>query len=365
MLLFTILIVLFSLILLTALHELGHFLFAKKFGIKVEEFGIGYPPRIIGKKIKGTFYSLNLLPFGAFVKIKGEDGDEKTQDSFTQKPIWQRALVLFAGVAVFWVVAFLIFTFVSGIFGIPSPVPDETDIKGAQVQIVSVLKDSPAQRAGLKPGDIILGFKKEACQSDLVCQDQWVDKVKEVQDFISQNQEVVLLLERSNRELELKVIPEMVPEIGKPGIGVSLVRAATIKTAWYKAPYEGLVLTARITKAIPLNLYFALKTKIRGGDTPGLEIVGPIGFGKMLGQSFESGFGNFLVLMGMIAVWLALFNLFPIPALDGGRLLFLGLEALRKKPMKQHIEQKINNYFFLALIGLMVLLSIRDIVRLF
>jgi len=260
------------------------------------------------------------------------------------------------------VVAFLIFSFVSGIFGIPSPIPDEANLQGANVQIIAVLKDSPAQRAGLKPGDMILLLKTENQTLE-----QGVDKVANVQEFIAQaeDREITFTLERNGKILEAKVIPEIVAELERLGVGVSLVRVAEIKTAWYKAPLEGFILTTRITKAIPLNLYFALKSKIQGETTPGLEIVGPIGFGKILGQSLESGFGNFLVLMGMIAVWLALFNIFPIPALDGGRLLFLGIEAIRRKPMKQQIEQKINTYFFLALIGLMILLSIRDIVHLF
>ncbi|OIO44859.1 hypothetical protein COU05_01750 [bacterium (Candidatus Gribaldobacteria) CG10_big_fil_rev_8_21_14_0_10_37_21] len=365
MLLITIFIVLFSLILLTALHELGHFLFAKKFEMKVEEFGVGYPPRVIGKKIKGTLYSLNLLPFGAFVKIKGEDGSKdgeaKLNDSFTSKPIWQRAIVLFAGVAVFWVVAFLIFTIVAGIFGIPSPVPDTTEMPGAKVQIIAVMADSPAQRAGLKPGDTILSLKTEEIEL------KKTNKTNEVQEFILEagEKEISFVIERNNEQIETKVTPKQVADLGRVGVGVSLVRVAEIKTVWYKAPLEGLVLTGRLTKAIPLNLYLALKTKITGGKTSGIEIVGPIGFGKMLGQSFESGLGNFLVLMGMIAIWLALFNLFPIPALDGGRLLFLGIEAVRRKPMNQKVEQSINTYFFLALIGLMVLLSIKDIINLF
>jgi len=365
MLVVTIFIVLFSLVLLTALHELGHFIFAKKFGMKVEEFGVGYPPRVIGKKVKGTLYSLNLLPFGAFVKIKGEDGacdgEAKLNDSFTAKPIWQRAIVLFAGVAVFWVIAFLIFTIVAGIFGIPSPVPDTTEMAGAKVQIVAVMADSPAQVAGLKPGDTIISLKTENDQLKAAV------KTSEVQEFISEaeEQEIIFVLERSGNTIEVKAMPALVADLGRVGVGISLVRVADIKTVWYKAPLQGLVLTGRLTKAIPLNLYLALKTKIVGGGTVGIEIVGPIGFGKMLGQTLESGLGNFLVLMGMIAVWLAIFNLFPIPALDGGRLLFLGIEAVRRKPMNQKVEQSINTYFFLALIGLMVLLSIKDIINLF
>ena len=362
----TILIVLFSLILLTGLHELGHFLFAKRFGIKVEEFGICYPPRIYGKKIKGTIYSLNLLPFGAFVKIKGEDGAPasaeasagkgRENDSFACKPIWQRAVVLVAGVVMFWLVAFLIFTFVSGIFGVPTSITDEMDSTNATVQVMAVSDGSPAALAGIKSGDEFVKIEEAI-----------INKTIQVQEIAQENlgKEITLTLKRNNKEIEVALTPRANPPQGEGAMGIALVRVENMKTVWYKAPWQGIVLTARLTKAIPVNLYQAIKLKITGQKVVGVQFMGPIGFGQMLGQSLESGLGNFMVLMGMISIWLAIFNLFPIPALDGGRLLFLGIEAIRRKPINQKIEQKITAFFFFGLILMMIVLSVRDLFRIF
>ena len=355
---------------LTALHELGHFLFAKRFGIKVEEFGICYPPRIYGKKIKGTIYSLNLLPFGAFVKIKGEDGAKEGEapqnDNFACKPIWQRAVVLVAGVVMFWIVAFLIFTFVSGIFGVPTSITDEMPSINAKVQVMATSAGSPAEKAGIKSGDEIAKLKikneKLKIEEEII-----INKTIQVQETAQANlgKEITLTLKRSNEEINVILTPRANPPQGEGAMGIALVRVENMKTVWYKAPWQGVVLTARLTKAIPVNLYQAIKLKITGQKVAGVQFMGPIGFGQMLGQSLESGLGNFMVLMGMISIWLAIFNLFPIPALDGGRLLFLGIEAIRRKPMNQKIEQKITAVFFFGLILMMIVLSVRDLFRIF
>ena len=145
----TILIIFFCLIGLMVLHELGHFLMAKKFGVEVEEFGIGYPPRIFGKKIKGTIYSLNLLPFGAFVKITGEEERIESSRSFSQKPIWQRSLIILGGVVSFWLIAIIILSSVAFFWGLPTSIPDDWEDNMSRVEImaVQIIDDSPAQLA--------------------------------------------------------------------------------------------------------------------------------------------------------------------------------------------------------------------------
>ncbi|KPJ55022.1 hypothetical protein AMJ49_07285 [Parcubacteria bacterium DG_74_2] len=173
----TILIVFFSIISLLALHEFGHFIIAKKFGVRVDEFGIGYPPRLFGKKYGETLYSLNLLPLGAFVKIYGDEAEPLVQDksqtkkkdpqSFSSKPIWQRSLVLLGGVVAFWIIAAVLLSFVF-IIGTPQAISDDIQNPDAKVLITAIAPDSPAQKAGLIPGDTITKFQK----------------VKEVQGFI-------------------------------------------------------------------------------------------------------------------------------------------------------------------------------------
>ena len=154
----TLIIVLISFLVLIILHELGHYLFAKKFGVKVEEFGIGLPPRLIGKKFGETIYSINLLPLGAFVRLEGEEKVVPGPRSFSAKPIWQRMVIVAAGVVAFWIVAVLIFTGLGMTSGIPTGIGDEETqgITNPKVQILAVAKDSPAHQAGIELGDSIL-----------------------------------------------------------------------------------------------------------------------------------------------------------------------------------------------------------------
>src|SRR3989338_2641458 len=159
---FTIIIAFFSLIALIVIHELGHFILAKKFGVKVEEFGSGYPPRVLGKKIGETVYSLNLWPFGAFVKIHGEEGGIEDYRSFIGKPIWQRVAIVLGGVVSFWIVAVILLSIVAGVWGLPVAVSDEesANLIDPKIQITQIAADAPAKTAGLKEGDIIVGFSK-------------------------------------------------------------------------------------------------------------------------------------------------------------------------------------------------------------
>jgi len=359
----TILIVLFSLVILVTIHELGHFLFAKKFGVKVEEFGIGFPPRLFGKKIGETIYSINLLPLGAFVKIMGEDGGSTDPRSFSQKPIWQRAIILAAGVVAFWIVAILIFTSIVAFSNIPTAVTDDFIQEGITpyVQIYAISADSPADVAGIKVGDEILNIKV----SDAETVD--ISTVGEVQNLsrLYGGNSITLFLSRGEETLDVSLTPRIDPENGEGAMGIGLVRVANLETVWYKSPIVGAQITWEQTKAIPTIMVGALVRKIRGEKVTDVQIVSPIGVVQIMGQALQIGFANFLMFMGMIAIWLALFNLLPIPALDGGRLLFLLIEWLRKKPISHKIEGKITGVFFFLLVGLMLVLTLRDIIRLF
>ena len=360
----TILIILFSLIALTALHELGHFLLARKFGVGVEEFGIGYPPRIFGRKFGKTIYSLNLLPFGAFVKILGDEQASDSPESFSKKPIWQRALILVGGVVSFWIVAFVIFSFLSGVGGLPKPVEEDFHQSGVEpyVQIFQVSSGSPAQTAGLKAGDII---KQLSIANDQLPIE--ISKVEDVRSFADEYKGAMIEINvlRGDEEQTFSLTPRVDFPANDGPMGIGLLRVAKIEVPWYKAPVVGFQITVQQTKGIPVALYSAIKSKLSGGPDMGLQFVGPIGVGQVMGQALDSGVGNFLMLVAMISIWMALFNLAPIPALDGGRLLFLFVEFLRGKPMNQKIEQKIIAACFFALIGLMIIVSVKDIIGLF
>jgi len=350
MLFISILIILAALIGLLVLHELGHFLTAKKLGVAVEEFGIGYPPRLFGKKFGDTLYSINLLPFGAFVKILGENKDIKDNRSFSERPVWQRVLIILGGVISFWLVAFLLFSLIAGIWGLPYSVPDSFSGK-AFVQIVQVAKGSPADKAGIKAGDTITGL----------------NKIGDIQDFVDlyKGQEISIGLKRGNQEFNAELTPRLSPPKGQGALGVALARVAKIKSLWYKCWITGAKVTVDKTIQMPLLLGKVLIKAISGEKTEGVQMVGPIGIGVMMDQALNVGLDNFLMFVAMIAVWLALVNILPIPALDGGRFLFLLIEAVRGKPIPRNWEEKTNGLFFLLLIIIMVAVTVKDIMGLF
>ena len=358
----TIFIVVVCLIGLLILHELGHFILAKKFGVGVEEFGVGYPPRLFGKKVGETIYSINLLPFGAFVKITGEDGEEEVinPQSFSQKPILQRALIIFGGVASFWLIAFLIFTLVAGIWGLPQAVSD--DFSGlAFVKIIDISKNSPAKISGIKVGDEIIGLKTK--NKGFIK----INKIKEVQEFTQTylGEEITLTLKRGKEILGFNLTLRSVLQKGEGAMGVGLARVSRLKIPWYQAPIKGAETTVKNTIKIPMVLIGLLEKSLKGEKVEGVKLVGPIGMGEMLGQVLNTGTDNFLIFLGMISLWMAITNLLPIPALDGGQLLFLAIEAIRKKRISQAIEQKITAFFFAILILLMLFVTTKDIIGLF
>ena len=335
------------------LHELGHFLMAKKFGVEVEEFGIGYPPRIFGKKIGETIYSLNLLPFGAFVKIKGEEEKVEDSRSFSQKPIWQRSLIVLGGVISFWLIAVIILSSIAFFWGLPTSIPDDLKYENnkAEVMVLEVMDNSPAQLAGIKAGDRIMNF----------------DKISQFQKFIlsHRGEEISLNIKRGEETFDVNLTPRVSYPQDEGSIGVGLARVANIKYPWYQAPWQGISVTARQTAAIPVVLGSVLKKVFQGEKVKGVKLVGPIGIGKIMSEALVLGGTNFLMLLSMISIWLAFFNILPIPALDGGKLLFLAIEKIRGRAVNPKIEAKVNAIFFGLLLGLMVFVTIRDIIKLF
>ncbi|MFH1714463.1 MAG: M50 family metallopeptidase [Candidatus Nealsonbacteria bacterium] len=360
----TILLVFFSIIALVSLHEFGHFIIAKKFNVKVDEFGIGYPPRIIGKKIGETLYSLNLLPFGAFVKILGEEGGaEGVEDNrnFSKKPVWQRTLILLGGVASFWLIATLLLSFVFGT-GVSQSVED--DAKGAlnpKIQVSGVSNDSPADLVGIKPGDIISGFYFSGVFYP-------VDKIKEFQEFIEEQKgkEITVLFNRGNEAMEFSLIPRISPPVGEGAMGVDLLRVAEVTYSWWQAPVMAVKATFNLTMAV-ISIWFSTsKSLLAGQGLPGeVQFLGPIGIGSVLNQAAQVGINYFLQLIALLAVYLAVLNLLPIPALDGGRVVFLVIEKIKGSPINKKIEQSINSAFFFLMIGLMVWVTVKDIANLF
>jgi len=335
---------------------------AKKFGVKVEEFGIGYPPRIFGRKIGETVYSINLLPFGAFVKIYGEEERKKDPRSFSQKPIWQRALIILGGVVAFWIIAAILLSIIFRL-GTPIAVSDEENhnLTDPKVQIVAVAPGSPAAEAGLKPEDVILQLK-------ISDQKLIVNRVKDVIEFTEGNKgkEIILAIKRGKELFDVSLIPRVEPPKGEGPMGIGLVRTAIKSYPWYQAPIQGVLATGNLTIAMVQGWGKVLGSLLKGkGIPPGVETAGPVRIFVMIKERIELGSVSFLSFIAMISIAVALFNILPIPALDGGRLLFLGIEKIKGKPIPQKIEQKINAFFFVLLITLMIWVTIKDLAKIF
>jgi len=351
------------LIALMIIHEFGHFIIAKKFGVRVDEFGIGYPPRIFGKKIGETIYSINWIPLGAFVKIYGEEGGVDDYRSFSNLKIWQRILIVIGGVAAFWIAAIIIFSIVFAI-GTDLPVGDQ-DVQGLinpQVKIVSVSEDSPAGRAGLKIADTITDIKVGGV-------DTKINKISDFQKITGENKgkEITLTIERSGKDFDVNLTPRVNPPAGEGLIGVGLERMATLikKTSWYSAPIQGTIYTWQTTVNALKGLYVVFANLLTGKGAPeGASFAGPLGITVFLANAASYGIGFFLYFIGIIAVFIALFNLFPIPALDGGKLLFLLIEKIKGKPVSVKVEQGITMLCFIILIALSLFITIKfDIPR--
>lgn len=367
---FTIIIAVASLLILIILHELGHFLMAKKFGVRVEEFGIGIPPRIFGKKIGETIYSVNLIPVGAFVRIYGEEERISDPRSFTSKPFWQKALIILGGVLVFWIVAAVLLTVVMGI-GTPTLVSDEEsrDLKDPKVQILSVSPGSPAQAAGLKMGDAVKNVKTRMALPDGRQEDvKIVDKVKDVQEFVEENKgkEIVLTIQRGQELFDVALTPRAVFPEGEGPTGVSLIRTALKSYPWYQAPFQGIMATGYLTIATVKGLATTIVSLVSGRGVPaGVELRGPVGIVEFFSYTRTLGVSYLLQLIAVISIFLALFNVLPIPALDGGKLMFLIIEAVRRKPNPPKIEKSLTAIFFVLLILLIFFVTFKDIQRLF
>ena len=368
---FTIIIAIISIIALLVIHEFGHFIIAKKCGVKVEEFGIGYPPRICGKKFGETLYSINLIPFGAFVKVHGETGGIEDYRSFIGKPMWQRFLIVVGGVVSFWIVSVILLSIVAGAWGLPTAVSDEANqgLIDPKVQIVGVLEDSPAGKAGLKLGDIIIKINPTLSGQNSKIKN--VDKVKQVQEFtkIHKGEEITLTIKRGEEVLEIPIIPRVSPPEGEGLMGVVLTRVALKPYPWYRTPIQGVKACGYLTVNIIDGWMLGLKNVLGIAKLPPgvkFELMGPLGIFDLLRKYFAMGINYFLFLVSLIAVALALVNILPIPALDGGKLVFLGIETIRRKPISSKIEQKITAVFFILLITLMIYITVKfDIPRVF
>lgn len=353
-------IVVFIIILaiLVLVHELGHFIAAKKNGIKVEEFGFGFPPRVWGFKKGETLYSINLLPIGGFVKLYGEeyheeDGtkvDPKLKNrAFVNKKPWQKAIVIVAGVLMNFALAWVLITYLFT-QGVPTP----TD----NVIVDDVKPGTPAAVAGLKAKDEVISLRVDGREQ----------KVSSTEELIALSKkyggrEVVFNIKRGESRQSVTVVPRKDPPNGEGPLGIVITSYVNKKYPWYEAPFYGLVHSFQITRQIVVELGKVIASFVTGGGAK-VDVAGPIGIAQFTGQAIKFGNNAVLELMALLSLNLAVVNILPFPALDGGRLVFVIYEWITRRQVNKKIEQYTNIFGMVVLLSLAALISVNDIVKL-
>lgn len=357
----TILIFFVILVILIISHELGHFLFAKWNGIKVDEFGLGFPPKLFGIKYGETLYSFNLLPLGGFVRIEGEDvkeGEEPGPRSFASKSKSVRSIVLIAGVVFNLILAFFLFSF--GLWaGAPMSLDDDEENGTANIVVLEVLDNSPAELAGLEAGDIIVGFSKD---DDEIL----ITKVGEVQSFVDKykGEEIGITYKREGEEFFTSTVLRMSVEEGDGILGIAMARIGIKSMPLHMAIWEGAKTTGLYTVAIFEGIikFFG---GFFGGESTLKQVAGPVGIANIVGNAASFGFLYLIQLTAILSVNLAVLNIIPFPGLDGGRLLFIGIEAIKGSPVSARVSGWVHAGGFVLLILLMVAITYNDIARFF
>lgn len=325
-------------------HELGHFVVARVAGIRVLEFGFGYPPRVLSITRGLTTYSLNLLPLGGFVKMLGENGEVVQSDSFGAQPKLARAAVLVAGSAMNLMLAPICLT-IALMLGEMSP----CDGCG-RVQIYGVQPGMASAEAGVRDGDLIM-----AIDGALITDAAGVRQAVRV----SEGRPVSLRLRRLSDVFELSVTPRMNPQTNALALGISLGPEYVLE----RLPLaEALPVSLTRTGEMVVNMVAGL-AKVVVREAPA-ELAGPVGIAEMTGRAARAGTPTLLQFMAFLSLNLAIFNILPVPGLDGARLLFVGIEAVRGKRVNPQVEGALHLAGMLLLLALMLVVSFRDIQKL-
>ena len=324
--------------LLIFVHEFGHYIVAKKKGIRVEEFAFGFGPKIFSIKNKETLFKINLIPLGGYVKLS---------DEFENKTVWKRAQVIGAGVLMNLFLGIFLFFIVFAITGRETKIdvdnrqylvyPQETSII-----ITEVIEGYPADNK-LQPNDQVLNFST----------------IKELQVYIQNHQEqkIILNILRNQEEIEIGIIPNVQGQIG-----IVLNEFGFIRYPVYRAALNSFTFTGEFIG----NIFIFFGDLITGEiEQPAEHIGGPIRIFQVVDKIIPYGLGAVLLLIGLLSVFLAIINILPFPVLDGGYLFFLGIEGIRKKPISKKVQNIANSIGFALLMLLFILVIIIDIERLF
>jgi regulator of sigma E protease len=372
--LLTIITFIIVLSILVFVHEMGHFWTARKFGVKAEEFGFGFPPRAFGfykdkegkwKRVRGskevedagdTIYSLNWIPLGGFVKIKGEDGDEKADpDSFASQKIWKRAIILLAGVTMNILLAAVLITggYMIGLPQVIDGADSRALVSDEKIQIIDVGQGTPAEEAGLRMGDVILSIEGVRFTSGA-----------ELQEFVNERagQSLAYEIGRGDEVLSKDITPGPLEGSENNGIGVGIAETGLVKYPFHIAIWEGLKTTIYLVWAIIAAFYGLIKGLILGQGLSA-DVAGPVGIAALTGQVARMGLVYIMQFTALLSINLAIINALPFPALDGGRLLFLFIEKIKGSPVKKELEASIHYIGFALLMILILFVTIKDVSR--
>jgi len=361
-------VLLFILILLGLVvgHEFGHFFVAKLSGMEVPEFGIGFPPRLWGKKIGNTEYTVNALPFGGFVKITGEDMTDETETNpaaFSNRPKYAQALTLLAGPFSNIFIAFLLSS-VAFMVGVPAGTDagySASQITGARILVVDVVSGSPAERAGIQSGDEVVSLTANG-------QEHAIAGADEIPNFVQSAQgPVALSLVRDGLPLSVTLSPEKGVVSSEPNtalIGIATAAVGTLHLSFWQAIGAGFNETIDNFKTVFMGILSLIAQVFTFSANFG-SVAGPVGIARLVGDAASFGLGSVLSFVALISMNLGVINLFPFPALDGGRFAFLAAETLSRKKIPAKFANIANTVGFALLILLMVVITAHDVFRIF
>lgn len=368
-----VLIFLLILSVLVLLHELGHFVVARMFGVKADEFGIGFPPRAVGfVKLNGkwkrigrtdrtsytnTVWSLNWLPLGGFVRLKGEAGEDgHDKDSLLAQNGWKKFAILAAGVTMNWLLAAVIFTigFSVGVPAALDDLPASAVVTDKRVQIMEIVPGSAAAKAGLQAGDELVTVGGRLTENATLAKEL-------LQQQSTGGEELMLEIKRAGKMQAILAKPEFLTELNRVGLGVALADTGTVRFPVWLAVGEGITLTARYTWMIVTGFFGLIGGLVLG--KPSAELSGPIGIAVMTGGIVDQGKWAVAQFAAILSLNLAVINFLPIPALDGGRAAFVTIEALRRKKNNAHTEAVVHQIGFITLIIIVLLVTLQDIYR--
>ncbi|MBI4157870.1 site-2 protease family protein [Candidatus Woesebacteria bacterium] len=343
----SIIVFLIVLSILVLVHELGHFIMARRAGVLVEEFGFGLPPRVFGKKIGETLYSINALPFGGFVKLHGENSEEKIafpKRAFLKKSKKTRTGIIVAGVVMNFLLAIVSFAIVYYFSGIPK----ET----GKVKVLDIAPGSPAQTAGIIVGDVVIKVDGKE-----------VTKVDEFVSLVEEKKGRRVVIEFESKKLT--VIPRESPPEGEGPLGVTISTTEIYYPPKWQRPFVGAFYGFKEAlfwgKTVTLG-FWNLITQLFGGKVPG-DLAGPVGIFAITSAAAKVGVIALINFIGILSVNLAILNILPFPALDGGRLLFIGIEKIIGKKVLPKIESMVHTVGMVILLLLLLAITAHDIRR--